>query len=125
VLNSTDISTQKKNRIESTIITNIYGGTMNLAAGQTAVQIANTNNNSIKVGDWACLKSALSASGMTERDLEDLSSAVKEDKEKIGPKIREWIKDKGLKVATGGMKIGIEAGKAVLTDLLKQYLGLS
>jgi hypothetical protein len=124
-LSSAGMSAQKRDKIESTIINNIYGGTMNLAAGLNAIQVANSNINSIEVGDWTGLASSLRASGITEDDLADLSSAVKEDEKKIGPRIKQWIKDKSLKVATGGMKIGVETGKAVLTDLLKQYLGLS
>ena len=64
--------------------------------------------------------------GITGPELKELSAAVEADgnhKLKENGPVVKWIKT-APQVLAGGVKMGAEVGKAVLTEMLMQYYGL-
>jgi hypothetical protein len=113
----------KVESVNQTIINHI--GTMVVAGGNANVR-SNIQNTAIMVGDWKQLEAALKNLSVPDAELTQLSEAVKLDgPQKMGSKTMEWIKTAAPKVLIGGVKVGVEVGKAVLTDLIKRHLGLS
>jgi hypothetical protein len=121
----TKITAAEIEKVERTITTNIYGGTNIIASGHSQVNTSITQN-AINVGDRSQLHEALRKTGLTDNDLNDLTEAEKADGDrKMGTRVLEWIKKNGSKAAIGGVKLGAEVTKTVLTAYIKQYMGLS
>jgi hypothetical protein len=81
----------------------------------------------IAAGHWRSLESVFRNTGITDTELADLSVAIKSDgdqKLRESGSVMKWIKDAAPKVLTGGVKMGAEVGKAVLTEMLMQYYGV-
>jgi hypothetical protein len=110
-----------ESRINQTIIQNIHGGQAFVSTGQSSmtVQTQNLTHN------WANLAAPLQASGVSEPELKELSSAVDQDGKTMGANVTGWIKRTAPKVLSGGVKVGIAVGQPLLTEFLKQYFGLS
>jgi hypothetical protein len=49
---------------------------------------------------------------------------MEEDGTRPGNKVREWAKEKGSKIMTGGIKVGTKIGSEILTAWIKQHYGL-
>ena len=64
----------------------------------------------IAVGDREELNAVLRQAGLDNRDLDSLTEAIRIDGEKPGNKVGEWVKDKGGKVLSGGIKAGTKIG---------------
>jgi hypothetical protein len=79
----------------------------------------------ITVGNWTQLEQVLRTSGLTKPDIDELSEAIESDEQKIGTKVKDWIKKTSSKVVSGGVKVGVAVGQALLIESLKQYLGMS
>ena len=101
----------------------IYGGNVNIASGQSAIS-ATSIEQTINVGDWEHLERVLRGAGIGQRELDELSTAVTEDGQKIGSKVNDWIKRAAPMVLSEGVKMGAEVGKALLTEYLKRYCGM-
>ena len=124
-----EITPEESKKVDQTIVNNIYGGNVYLSSGDstmTATTIQQQQQN-IVAGDWGQLEHALKDAGITGPELKELSAAVEADRnqklKENGPVVK-WIKATAPKVLAGGVKMGAEVGKAVLTEMLMQYYGL-
>jgi AbiTii len=123
------ITPEESKKVDQTIVNNIYGGNVYLSSGSsamTATTIQQQQQN-IVAGDWNQLERVLENAGITEPELKELSAAVESDgsqKLKEDGLVMKWIKATAPKVLTGGVKMGAEVGKAVLTEMLMRYYGL-
>jgi hypothetical protein len=124
-----EVSPEESKKVDQTIVNNIYGGNVYLSGGHstmTATTIQQQQQN-IVAGDWGQLERALKDAGIAGPELKELSAAVEADgnhKLKENGSVVKWIKAAAPKVLTGGVKMGVEVGKAVLTEMLMQYYGL-
>jgi hypothetical protein len=122
------ITPEEFKKVDQTIVNNIFGGNVYMSSGNstmTATTVQQQQN--IVTGDWEHLERALKDAGMTTPELKELSEAVRSDgnqKLKESGSVMRWIKTTAPKVLAGGVKIGAEVGKAVLTEMLMQYYGL-
>lgn len=120
---------EESKKVDQTITNNIFGGNVYVSGGNstmTATTVQQQQQN-IVAGDWKQLESVLKSAGITDHDLEELSAAVKSDgdqKLKESGSVMKWIKATAPKVLTGGVKMGAEVGKAVLTEMLMRHYGL-
>jgi len=123
------ITPEESKKVDQTIVNNIYGGNVYVSGGSssmTATTIQQQQQN-IVAGDWKQLESVLKSAGITDHDLKELSAAIKSDGDRKlmeSGSVMKWIKATAPKVLTGGVKMGAEVGKAVLTEMLMQYCGL-
>ena len=124
-----EITAEESEKVDQTIVNNIYGGNVYLSGGNstmTATTIQQQQQN-IVAGDWGQLERVLKDAGITRPELKELSAAVEADanqKLKENGPVMKWIRAAAPKVLAGGVKMGAEVGKAVLTEMLMQYYGL-
>lgn len=122
-----NVTAEDREKVDHTVVTHIYGGNVYLSTGYSllnATTVQQTQQN-IAIGDWEHLSSVLREAGLSGDDLKELSSTMGEDDKKLGGKVKAWIAKTAPKVLSGGVKIGAEVGKTLLTEYLKQYCGLS
>jgi len=123
------ITPQDAKRVDQTVVNNIYGGNVYVSGGNstmTATTVQQQQQN-VVAGDWEHLERVLKDAGITSPELKELSAAVKSDGNqnlKENGSVMKWIKATAPKVLAGGVKMGAEVGKAVLTEMLMQYYGL-
>jgi hypothetical protein len=83
---------------------------------------------SITKGDSEALANFLKESGVSDKDIKELQSAIKSDGTKagnhFGPRVSEWIGKMVSKAAEGSWKVGIAAGGNLLAPAIKGYLGI-
>ena len=79
----------------------------------------------IVAGDWEHLAKVLRSSGISEPELDELSTAVKADGGTFGTRVKGWVGKTAPRVLSGGIKIGVSVGQTLLLEYLKQYYGLS
>jgi hypothetical protein len=87
-------------------------------------------SQSIVKGDFDSLRSELKKRGVSEDDILDLHSAVKEEpeppaKDKFGPKVASWIGKMVKKAAEGAWSVGVTVAGKIATDALSKYYGFS
>jgi hypothetical protein len=124
---SDDLGTLKKSDVERTVINNIYGG-QNVFGGHGS-SITNVVDQSqttvLLAGNRSKLDEILSQAGLDTSDLKALTAALEaDDKKPEGPRVSKWIKTAAPKLAIAGVKYGAEVAKPLLTQWLKQYLGM-
>jgi hypothetical protein len=112
--------------VEKSVINNIYGGNVFIAAHAEAIsQVAHTN---IVAGDAGGLFRALSNLGVTEEGLKALQHDIEADKQdgkpSLGQKTMGWLADIGKYLGTEGVKIGVEVAKKAATKWIMQQYGL-
>lgn len=117
------IQPQEAKKVDSIII-QTTGGNTNVAFGQGAVDASGQGQKVIAVGDMKSLEKVLIAAGLGNEDLSSLTTAMKDDGDRLGPKIGAWIKAKASKVLSGGVTVGTKIGSELLTAWLKQHYGL-
>jgi AbiTii len=105
--------------INQTVNQYIYGGQGFLSTASMTVHQQNLTHN------WENLEAALRASGVSQPELKELSSAVNQDGKTMGANVIGWIKKTAPKVLSGGVKVGAGVGQALLTEFAKQYFGLT
>jgi hypothetical protein len=110
-----------ESRINQTIIQHIYGGQGFLSTGQSRMTVHQQN----LTHNWENLEAALRASGVSEPELKELSSAVNQDGKTMGANVTGWIKKTAPKVLTSRVKVGAAVGQTLLTEFLRQHFGLS
>jgi hypothetical protein len=54
--------------------------------------------------------------GVSEPELNELSTAAKEDGKTMGTKVKGWIEKTAPKVLSGGVKIGVSVGQTLLSN---------
>jgi len=100
------------------------GGNTNVAFGQANLDASGQSQTVIAVGDRQALDRVLSSAGLDKSDLDSLTEAIQVDGKKPANKVREWVKEKGSKVLSGGIKVGTKIGSEILTAWIKQHYGL-
>jgi hypothetical protein len=121
------ITPQNAKKVDQTVVNNIFGGNVYVSTGQstmTASTIQQQQQN-IVAGDWEHLAKVLRTAGVSDPELNELSTAVKEDGKTMGARVKGWIEKTAPKVLSGGVKIGVSVGQTLLVEYLKQYYGLS
>ncbi len=107
----------------------ISGGTFHQSPIGVGTQVSQTINiqqqQNIVAGDWEHLAKVLRTAGVSQPELDALSTAVKEDGKTMGARVKGWIEKTAPKVLSGGVKIGVSVGQTLLVEYLKQYYGLS
>jgi hypothetical protein len=124
--NSQDAAQLPAAVVEHSVVNNIYGGNILIAANaQHVAQISQTN---VREGDTAALEAALSNLGITTEGLAALKSDMAADKsagqETIGARTKGWLKDVGKYLGKEGAKAGFEIAKQTATKWLLQHYGL-
>ncbi len=118
-----EITPEESKKVDQTIVNNIYGGNVFLSAGQSTMTATSVQQNII-AGDWEHLAMVLKGAGISEPELAELSTANEADGKTMGVKVKHWIQKTAPKVLSGGVKVGVEVGKSLLVEYLKQYYGL-
>jgi hypothetical protein len=105
----------------------ISGGTFHQSPIGVGTQVSQTvqQQHNIVTGDWEHLAKVLRTAGVSQPELDALSTAVKEDGKTMGARVKGWIEKTAPKVLSGGVKIGVSVGQTLLVEYLKQYYGLS
>jgi hypothetical protein len=116
-------STETQANIQNIIFQNT-GGNTNVAFGQANLDASGQSQTVIAVGDRQALDRVLSSVGLDKSDLDSLTEAIQVDGKKPGNKVSEWVKEKGSKVLSGGIKVGTKIGSEILTAWIKQHYGL-
>jgi hypothetical protein len=116
------IATEK---IEQTVVQQIFHGTVYLASGNASMQV---QNNTLTPGDWNQLAKTLNNAGIASTALEELSKDIAADGtpsgSPLGTRVLDWIKKQAPNVVSGGVKIGASVGQSLLTEYLKQHYGI-
>jgi AbiTii len=115
-------------RIEQSVVNNIYGGTNVVSFGESQVTATVTQGQTFRItqGDTKALHRALRNSGLSQHELDALAVAMEEDgKQHIGDRVRSWIGAAASKVLSSGVQVGSQVGAAILTEWLKRYYGLT
>jgi hypothetical protein len=112
---------QKEKKADQTI-TNVIYGNVYVAAQQSTLTVQHQN---ISVGDWSQLEKVLQNAGLAKQELHELSEAVRQDGQKMGSRVESWVKTTAPKMISGGVKIAVTVGQALLTEYMKQYFGLT
>lgn len=118
-----EITPEESKKVDQTIVNNIYGGNVFLSAGQSTMTATSVQQN-IVAGDWEHLAKVLQGAGISEPELAELSKANEADGKTMGAKVKGWIQKAAPQVLSGGVKVGVEVGKSLLLEYLKQYYGL-
>jgi AbiTii len=119
-----DLAHISKNDVDRIVTNNIFGG--NVVITNTATDLTQIGSVTINRGDTASLSAILSRVGIDQAGIDRLLHAVEQDKSglentrEIGTRTSKWITN----VARGGIKLGAEVAKPILTSWLQQYLGL-
>jgi AbiTii len=127
-----DLAALPPERIDQTVITNIYGGHVVIAGRVEEV----TQADSIVVikGDLTSLNDALARLGARKREVRALEDALAEDaaapaSPAIGQRTLGWIQSAAIKLARKGGDAALDVAKAEmtaeLTKLVSQFLGLA
>lgn len=110
-------------QIEKVVVSNIAGNVY-VSTGESSMNAATIQQHNIVAGDWDQLAKVLHNSGMSKPELEELSTAIKQDGQTMGSRVQGWINKNAAKVLSGGVKIGATIGQSLLTEYMKQHLGL-
>jgi AbiTii-like protein len=120
------ITPEESKKVDQTVVTHIYGGNVYMGTGQSTMNATTIQQQqqNIATGDWDHLSQVLRNAGVSQPELDELSTAVSQDGQKLGAKIKHWVGKVGPKVLSGGIKLGAAVGQTVLLEYLKQYFGL-
>jgi hypothetical protein len=121
-----NVSYLPPDKVEQSVINNIYGGNVFIAAhAETISQVAHTN---ILAGDASGLFKALSNLGVTEEGLKALQHDIEADKQdgkpSLGQRTMGWLSDIGKHLGAEGVKVGVDVAKRAATKWLMQHYGL-
>lgn len=111
------IKPEEIERVKNVVINNLGG---NVALGDLDA----SGSTVIIAGDRKTLDAILSQAGLDKGDLDSLTEAIQTDGAKPGNKVGEWVKEKGSKVLSGGIKVGTKIGSEILTAWIKQHYRL-
>jgi hypothetical protein len=110
-------------QIEKVVLSNIAGNVY-VSTGQSSMD-ASIQRQNIVAGDWNQLTKILQDSGISGPEVAELSTAIKEDGQTMGSKVKGWISKNAPKVLSNGVKVGTAIGQTLLTEFLKKHCGLS
>lgn len=119
------LSQTSTEKVEQTVIQQIFQGTVYLASDNASMQI---QNNTLIPGDWNQLAKTLNSAGIAPAAVDELSKEIAADKtptgSPLGTRVLDWIKKQAPNVVSGGVKIGASVGQSLLTEYLKQHYGI-
>ena len=119
------LSQTSTEKVEQTVVQQIFQGTVYLASGNASMQI---QNNTLTPGNWDQLAKPLSNAGIAPVAVDELSKEIAADKtpagSPLGTRVLDWIKKQAPNVVSGGVKIGASVGQSLLTEYLKQHYGI-
>lgn len=119
------LSQTSTEKVEKTVIQQIFQGTVYLASENASMQI---QNNTLIPGDWNQLAKILNSAGIAPTAVHELSKEIAADKtpagSPLGTRVLDWIKKQAPNVVSGGVKIGASVGQSLLTEYLKQHYGI-
>ena len=112
-------------RVTQIFNTTVYGGAANLVGAATD----STIEFNIAAKDFDSLDSVLRESGVSDRDILELKSALDTDDppesaERFGPKVSAWIAKMMQKAAEGSWGIGVGAAGSLLAQVIAKFYGL-
>jgi hypothetical protein len=111
--------------VERSVVNNIFGGNIVIAAhAENFSQIAQTN---VSEGNLGQLEEALAKLGITQEGIKALRSDIEADNEgqaAIGPKTKAWLANVGTYLSKEGAKAGLEIAKQFATKWVLQHCGL-
>jgi hypothetical protein len=107
-------------KVNNIVLTQIFGGTVYMAAGQQTVNVQN-----IAVGNWEDLKRALGSFGIAQDELDKLSEDIQQDGKTLGTRVKAWISRNAAKVFDRGLQVGTSVGTTILTEYLKRHFGIT
>ena len=122
-----DIHAIPQAKVEQSVTNYIYGGN-NVFSG-TAHQFAQIGKLNVSQGNFGSLSVALRELGVSEHDLGELKQAIEHDATPptargLGRKTGEWIGATAAKLGVGAVKLGGNVAEALITQWLRQYVGL-
>ena len=112
--------------LRQTFNTTIYGAVGAIANASTNV----AQHVTVSQGDKFSLDSELAAHGVSAEGIAALHDAMRSDTKDLkkpsglGPKVKEWLGDAVLKVASGVWKTSLETAGKVFPALVAGYLGI-
>jgi hypothetical protein len=119
------LSQTSTEKVEQTVVQQIFHGTVYLASGNASMQI---QNNTLTPGNWNQLAEALNNAGIAPTAVEELSKEIAADKtptgSPLGTRVLDWIRKQAPNVVSGGVKIGASVGQSLLNEYLKQHYGI-
>lgn len=120
-------------RIDQTVINNIFGGNNVIAA--RVLDVTQAESLVVIRGDLASLTNALEHFGANKEDIQALEEAIAQDATtpptslNLGQRTLAWIKGAAAKLASRGGDVGLDVAKAEmtaeLTKLVSRFLGLT
>jgi hypothetical protein len=116
-----------KDTIERSVVTNIYGGNILIAAH--AENISQWSHTNIAEGDFAALKKALGGLGVTQAGLTQLQQDIEADKQNgkpiLGERVKRWLASISKYLGKEGAKAGIDVIQQLATKWVLQHYGLN
>ncbi len=115
-----------KERVDQTVINNIYGGT-NVIASHDFAQVGSIE---IRQGDWGALSDALSSRlGVTPAAVRELKASLDADAKGalqlgLGIRTANWLKELGKTSGKAALKLAAEAAQAEARRWIFGFLGL-
>ena len=111
-----------------TIVTNVYGGSPNIAVASTGVE---QNVVLPRQGDEAALIALLSELGVPAAEIDELRVALREDEadgasatDSPGPRVTSWIGRVWTWSASAGGHVGTAAAGNLIAQAIAAYLGI-
>jgi hypothetical protein len=102
-------------RTDAIFYTVIFGGQNAVGPGATVNVIA---------GDLGSLMAYLEAQGVERADRAQLEAALKDDKGKLGPRVKAWLGEMAVKAASSGGRIAESAAGGLIVAGVLRYLGI-
>ena len=102
-----------------------FQGVLGNVAGSTVNQNLDMN---VAQGDFASLQSLLESKGVSDDDISEIETALKEDPkpaspDSLGPKVSTWMGKMISKAASGAWKVTTTAASKILTEAIGSYYG--
>jgi hypothetical protein len=112
-------------KISQSITHNIFNGPAYFASGTSQVQITNTGNETfITQGNRDALDGLLLKSGLSDPDVQELSTAMQRDGKRVGSSVTAWIARVSPKLVAAGVAASGKIAQSLITDWLHQYFGI-
>jgi hypothetical protein len=109
-------------QITQIFFTTIMGDGQILASGSSGINQLTQSSYQIHQGDWESLIKCLAELGIN--DFVELKKAMDEDKDSIGNRTKDWIKEAAGKVASGTRAISIAVASELLSKAISTYFGI-
>jgi hypothetical protein len=119
-LKKVEPNSKEAEKVNHIVVNQIYGGTVYMGGSGTQ----NINVQNIAVGNWQDLRKALLTLKVDEGEIGELSNAIQQDGKTMGERVKGWIGRNATKVFDHGLQVGTSVGTTLLTNYVKQHLGI-